>query len=173
MFTERLKEAINEQINAEFYSAYLYLAMSAYLEEQDLPGMAHWMRMQYEEERFHALKLFDFMIDRDARVVLKAIDAPPTDFGSIEDVFAEVLAHERNVTERIHNLYKLAVEDNDYPTQTMLQWFIDEQVEEEKTATEVLAKVRMVKDYPPGLLILDETLGQRPAPTPPAQEGDA
>ncbi len=173
MFSERLQAAINDQINAEFYSAYLYLAMSAYLEDRDLPGMAHWMRMQYEEEIFHALKFFDFMIDRGARVILKAIDAPPTEFGTVEDVFAEVLAHEQKVTALIHNLYKMAVEEGDYPTQSLLQWFIDEQVEEEKNANDVLARVRMVKDYPPGLLMIDEALAQRPAPTPPAQEAAA
>ncbi len=170
MFSQRLQDAINDQINAEYYSAYLYLAMAAYLEYKDLPGMAHWMRMQYEEEVFHALKFFDFMNDRGARVILKAIEAPPTDFGSVEDIFAQVLAHEQHVTALIHNLYKLAVEENDYPTQTLLQWFIDEQVEEEKSASDVLARVRMVKDYPPGILLIDQELAQRPAPTPPATE---
>ncbi|HID33386.1 MAG TPA: ferritin [Anaerolineae bacterium] len=170
MFSERLQAAINDQINAEYYSAYLYLSMAAYLEYKDLPGMAHWMRMQYEEEVFHALKFFDFMNDRGARVILRAIDAPPSDFGSVEEVFAEVLAHEQKVTALIHNLYKLAVEENDYPTQSLLQWFIDEQVEEEKAASDVLARVRMVKDYPPGILMIDDALGQRPAPTPPAAE---
>ncbi len=170
MFSKRLQAAINDQINAEYYSAYLYLSMAAYLEYKDLPGMAHWMRMQYEEEVFHALKFFDFMNDRGARVILKAIDAPPSDFGSVEEVFAEVLAHEQKVTSLIHNLYKLAVEENDYPTQSLLQWFIDEQVEEEKTASDILARVRMVKDYPPGILMIDDALGQRPAPTPPTAE---
>ncbi len=171
MFTERLQQAINDQINAEFYSAYLYLAMSAYLEDKDLPGMAHWMRMQYEEEIIHAMKFFDFMHDRQARVILKAIDAPPADFGTVEQVFEEVLAHEQKVTAMIHNLYALAVDEGDYPTQSLLQWFIDEQVEEEKSASDVLARVRMVKDYPPGILMLDQELGARPAPS--AEEGAA
>ena len=170
MFTERLQNAINDQINAEFYSAYLYLAMSAHFEEEDLPGMAHWMRMQYEEEVIHALKFFDFMNDRGARVVLKAIDAPPSEFGSVVDVLAEVLAHEQKVTSLIHNLYTLALEEGDYPTQSLLQWYIDEQVEEEKSASEVLARVKRVQDYPPGILMIDQELAQRPAPTPPAQE---
>jgi len=171
MFTQRLQNAINEQIAAEFYSAYLYLSMSAYLEQKDLPGMAHWMRMQYEEEVIHALKFFDYLNDRGARVVLQAIDAPPAEFGSVVDVFTEVLAHEQKVTSLIHNLYALALEEGDYPTQSLLQWYIDEQVEEEKSASEVLARVKMVQDYPPGILMIDQELANRPAPTPPAEEG--
>jgi ferritin len=146
--------------------------MSAYLESLDFPGMAHWMRMQYEEEVIHALKFFDFINDRDGRVFLKAIAEPPSEFGTVVEIFEEVLAHERKVTGLIHDLYALAVEENDYPTQSMLQWFIDEQVEEEKTASEMLAKVRLVQDYPPGLLMLDQEMSTRPAPTPPA-EGEA
>ena len=169
MFTERLQNAINDQINAEFYSAYLYLAMSAHFEAEDLPGMAHWMRMQYEEEVIHAMKFFDFMNDRGARVVLKAIDAPPAEFGSVVNVFAEVLAHEQKVTSLIHNLYTLAIEEGDYPTQSLLKWYIDEQVEEEKSASEVLARMKMVQDYPPGILMIDQELAGRAAPTPPAQ----
>jgi ferritin len=167
MFTQRLKEAINQQINAEYYSAYLYLSMSAYLESLDLPGMAHWMRMQYEEEVIHTLKFFDFINDRGARVYLTAIEAPPTDFGSVVEVFEEVLKHEQHVTHLIHNLYALAIEENDYPTQSLLKWYIDEQVEEEKTASDVLAKIRMMKDYPPGLLMIDQELATRPQPLAP------
>lgn len=163
MFTKRLQNAINDQINAEFYSAYLYLSMSAYLESKDLPGFAHWMRIQYEEEAIHALKFFDFLNDRGARVILSAIDSPPAEFGDVEDVFANVLSHEQKVTSLIHNLYALALEEGDYPTQSLLQWFIDEQVEEEKNASDVLARIRMVKDYPPGILMLDQELGSRPA----------
>lgn len=162
MFTNRLQNAINDQINAEFYSAYLYLSMSAYFESKDLPGFAHWMRIQYEEEIIHALKFFDFLNDRGARVVLNAIDSPPSEFGEVEDVFANVLLHEQKVTSLIHNLYSLALDEGDYPTQSLLQWFIDEQVEEEKTASDVLAQIRMVKDYPPGILMLDRELGSRP-----------
>jgi len=171
MFSERLQNAINEQINAEYYSAYLYLSMCAYLEDQDLPGMAHWMRMQYEEEVIHALKLFDFMNDRGARVILKGIDTPPSEFGSVLEVFEEVLAHEKKVTGLIHDLYKLALDEGDYPTQSLLQWYIDEQVEEEKSASDVLARVRMVKDFPPGILMIDESLGVRGKPTEP-EEGE-
>ena len=171
MFTERLQNAINDQIAAEFYSAYLYLAMSAYLESKDLPGMAHWMRMQYEEEVIHALKFFAYLNDRGAPVILKAIDAPPAEFDSVVAVFEEVLAHEQKVTSLIHNLYTLAIEEGDYPTQSLLHWYIDEQVEEEKSASEVLARLKMVQDYPPGLLMMDQELAARPAPTPPAQEG--
>ncbi len=169
MFTERLQTAVNDQINAEYYSAYLYLAMSAHFENEDLPGMANWMRMQYEEEIIHALKFFDFMNDRGARVILKAIDAPPVEFGVPVEVFEEVLAHEKKVTGLIHDLYTLALEEGDYPTQSLLQWYIDEQVEEEKTAGDVLARVRMVKDFPPGILMLDQEFGARTAPAAPAE----
>ena len=161
MFTKRLQNAINDQINAEFYSAYLYLSMSAYLESKDLPGFAHWMRIQYEEEIIHAMKFLDFLNDRGARVVLDAIDKPPAEFGEVDEVFANVLLHEQKVTSLIHNLYALALDEGDYPTQSLLQWFIDEQVEEEKTASDVLARIRMVKDYPPGILMLDQELGSR------------
>jgi len=164
VFTERLQNAINDQINAEYYSAFLYLSMSAYLEEKDLPGMAHWMRMQYDEEVIHATKFFDFLVDRDARVILKAIDAPPTEFGSPTKVFEEVLAHEQKVTGLIHDLYTLALEEGDYPTQSLLHWYIDEQVEEEKNASAVLARVKMMQDFPPGLLMIDQELAARPAP---------
>lgn len=166
MFSERLQFAVNDQINAEYSSAYLYLSMSAHFESNDLPGMANWMRMQYEEEIIHALKFFDFMSDRGASVVLKAIAAPAVEFGTPLEIFEQVLSHEQKVTGLIHNLYTLALEESDYPTQSLLQWYIDEQVEEEKTAGDVLAQVRMVKDFPPGILMLDRELATRAAPAP-------
>jgi ferritin len=165
MFTQKLQDAINAQINAELYSAYLYLAMAADLEDKNLPGFSHWMRLQHDEEQIHAMKLFDFMLDRGGRVRLKAIDEPQSTWDSALAVFENALAHEQKVTGLIHALYKLAVEENDYPTQSLLQWFIDEQVEEEKNAGDAVAQLQMTGDFGPGLLMMDREMAQRmPAP---------
>ena len=165
MFTQKLQDAINEQINAELYSAYLYLAMAADLEDKNLPGFAHWMRLQHDEEQVHALKLFDFMLDRGGRVKLKAIGEPPSTWASVLEIFENAFAHEQKVTGLIHALYTLALEENDYPTQSLLQWFIDEQVEEEKNASDAVAQLQMTGDFGPGLLMMDREMAQRmPAP---------
>ncbi len=161
MINQKLQDAINEQINAELYSAYIYLSMAAYLEEQDLPGFAHWMRMQHDEEHLHAMKLFDFVLDRDGRVTLTAIGAPQSEWGSALEVFEDALAHEKKVTGLIHALYQLAVDENDYPTQSMLKWFIDEQVEEEKSASDAVAQLKMIGDFGPGLLMMDREMAAR------------
>ncbi len=161
MFSNRLQDAINAQINAEFQSAYLYLAIAAHFEEQNLAGFAHWMRVQYEEETFHALKLFDYMVERGGHIVLHPLAAPLAAFGSPLQVFEHVLAHEQKVTGLIHDLYKLALDEGDYPTQVMLHWYIEEQVEEEKNATEIVAKLRLNGDFGPGLLMLDREMAAR------------
>lgn len=163
MFSQKVQNAINDQINAELYSAYVYLSMSAYFEAQNLSGFAHWMRLQYQEETQHALKLFDFMNDRGGNIVLKAVETPPAGFGSPLDIFEKALAHEQKVTGLIHNLYKLAVDEGDYPTQVLLQWYIDEQVEEEKNATAAVANLRLAADSGTGLLLLDREMGERGA----------
>ena len=161
MFSAKLQDAINAQINAELYSAYIYLAMSADFEAANLQGFAKWMRLQYEEETAHALKFFDFMHDRDGTVVLKAVDAPPPAPATPLAVFEKALAHEQKVTAMIHSLYKLALDEADYPSQTFLQWFINEQVEEEKNATDAVANLRMIGDFAPALLMMDEEMGER------------
>lgn len=163
MFSQQVQNAINDQINAELYSAYVYLSMSAYFEAQNLSGFAHWMRLQYQEETQHALKLFDYMNDRGGAIALKAVDAPPAGSGSALDIFEKTLAHEQKVTGLIHSLYKLAVDEGDYPTQVLLQWYIDEQVEEEKNATAAVANLRLAGDSGPGLLLLDREMGGRGA----------
>ena len=163
MLSEKLQDAINEQIKNELYSAYLYLSMAAYSEAVSLPGFANWMRAQAREETSHALKLFDFVNERGGRVVLYAIDQPPAEFESPLDVFEKTLKHERHVTSLIHDLYGLAVEENDYPTQVMLHWFIEEQVEEESTASQILETLRMIGDNDNALLMLDRELGARAA----------
>jgi ferritin len=161
MLSKKVQDAINEQIKDELYSGYLYLAMSAYFEAQNLPGFAHWMRMQAEEEQEHALKFFDFLNDRGGRVVLQAIDQPPAEFESPLAVFERTLEHEQKVTGLINQLYELALGENDYPTQVMLQWFIDEQVEEEKNATEIVETLRLAGDKGQALIMMDRALASR------------
>jgi ferritin len=161
MLGKKVQDAINEQIKNELYSGYLYLAMSAYFEAKNLPGFAHWMRMQAEEEQEHALKFFDFVNDRGARVVLQAIDQPPVEWESPLAVFEQTLEHEQKVTGLINQLYELGLEENDYPTQVMLQWFIDEQVEEEKNATGIVETLRLAGDKGQALIMMDRALGRR------------
>ncbi len=157
-------DAINDQIQAEFESSYVYLAMSAKMEQMNLPGFAQWLRVQWQEEVVHAMKLYDFMIQRDAEIELKKIDKPTVDFGSALEAFESVLEHERYITDRIHKLYALAVKENDYPLQTLLQWFIDEQVEEEENARAAIDSLKLVGESGPGLFMLDREMGSRTAP---------
>ena len=170
MLSKKMQDAINEQIRAEFYSAYLYLSMAAYCESVDLPGFAHWMRMQWEEEVVHTLKFFDYVNDRGGRVVLEAIDQPTVEFESPIDVFEQTLKHEQSVTARINDLYAVAIEERDYPSQVLLQWFIEEQVEEEKTASDILAMLKRIGDKGHPLVMLDQQLVSR---QPPAQDPTA
>ncbi|MFQ5846337.1 MAG: ferritin [Candidatus Methylomirabilales bacterium] len=163
MLSKALQDAINTQIKHEFYSAYLYLSMAAHFETVHLQGCARWMRVQSEEEASHAMKLFDFIQGRGARVVLQAVEQPPAQFKSAVDVFQQALEHERKVTGMIHHLYELAAKENDYATQVMLQWFITEQVEEERTAGDIVEQLTMIGDQPAALLMLDKQLGARGA----------
>ncbi|NUO84086.1 ferritin [candidate division KSB1 bacterium] len=161
MLTQPVQEAINHQIKSELHSAYLYLAMSAYCESLNLRGFAHWMRMQSQEELSHALKLFDYVNDRGGRVILQAIDAPPVDFKSPLEMAQETLAHERKVTAMINALYEVALQEHDYATQVHLQWFLTEQVEEEKNASEIVERLRLIGGQSAGLLMFDRELGAR------------
>jgi ferritin len=161
MLSKTLEGAINDQIRDELYSAYLYLSMSAYFEANNRPGSARWMRLQSEEEVSHAMKLFDYMNDRGSRVVLQGIEQPPAEFASTLDIFEKALAHEQKVTGLINSIYELAVKENDYPTQIELQWFITEQVEEEKSAGDIVDQLKMVGDHGPSLIMLDRDLGAR------------
>lgn len=163
MLSQAMEKAINEQIRDELYSAYLYLSMAAYFENASLPGFGHWMRLQSQEEVEHAMKFYDFVNERGGRVMLHAIDQPPVDFDSPLDIFEMTLEHERKVTAKIHGLYELALEESDYPVQVMLHWFIEEQVEEEDSAGEILETLRMIGDRTQGLLMLDRELGRREA----------
>jgi ferritin len=161
MISQTLTDALNDQLKQELYSSYLYLSMSAYCDERNLTGFAHWMRLQADEERDHAMKFFDFIQDRDRRAVLQAIPQPPRDFGSPIDLFEQVLAHEQEVTSLIDQLYRKAVAEQDHATQVFLQWFISEQVEEEKTASQILETLRMAGDNKVAILMLDRELGAR------------
>jgi len=156
-----MQDALNEQIKNELYSGYLYLAMSAYAESINLPGFAHWMREQAEEEQEHAMKFFKFVAERGGRVVLHAIDQPPVEFASPLALFEETLAHEQLVTSMIHKLFGMAMKEKDYATQAFLKWYIDEQVEEEANATEILEQLKMVGDSKMGLLMVDRQLAVR------------
>jgi ferritin len=161
MFSKPVLDAMNDQINKELFSSYLYLSMAAYFEDKNLPGFGHWLRRQADEERGHGMKFYDFILERGGRVTLKAIDAPKTDWKSSVEVFEEVAAHEAKVTASIHALYELALKEKDYPAQVMLQWFITEQVEEEKNAAEILANLRLIEERGTAVLMLDHRLGKR------------
>lgn len=163
MFSKVVHDALNDQITHEFASAHLYLSMSAYFETQNLPGFARWMRVQYQEEVSHALKLFDFINDRGGRIALHAIEQPQVEFQSPLVVFEQALENERQVSASINRIYEMALKENDYPTQVMLQWFIMEQVEEEKSATEIVELLKMTGSQGTALIMLDRQLGAREA----------
>lgn len=161
---KRLEKVMNEQLTKELYSAYLYLSMAAYFESESLSGFSHWMKMQVQEEILHAMKLFDFLNERGAGVVLEAIDKPLAKFSSIKDIFEKTLKHEKKVTASINDLYSLAQKVNDQSACVFLQWFITEQVEEEKNPADILGKLKYVSDQPAGILILDKELATRLQP---------
>ena len=161
MISESLQDAMNEQMKNEFYSAYLYLSMSAYCEDQDLEGFSNWFREQAREEQFHAMKFFHFINEKGGRVELRSIEKPQKEFESIEDVFEVSLNHEKKVTSMINNLMDMAKEEGDHSSINFLNWFVDEQVEEEDQFESVLAKIRRIGESGQGLLMLDKELGQR------------
>jgi ferritin len=161
MLNAKIQEALNEQFKEEMFSAYVYLSMSAYFEANDMPGFANWMRFQSQEEVKHAMKFFDFINERGGKVELQAIAQPPIEFGSPEAVFAKALEHEQHISGCIHRIYQLALDEKDYPTQVMLHWFIEEQVEEEQSVGQILEMVRKAENRPWALLILDNQVGKR------------
>jgi ferritin len=169
MLNKKLEKQINYQINRELYSEYLYLAMSAYLEDKGLPGMAHFMRTQAEEEHFHAMKFFDYLNERGSRVVLDAIEQPPVSWDSPQAVFEESLKHEQLVTDLINKLMDTAIEANDHATKSFLNWYVDEQVEEEVSFRGILDKLELTGGKGHGMLMLDKEMGTRTF-TPPAEE---
>lgn len=158
---QRVQDAINEQIKHELYSAYLYLSMSAYCESENLPGCANWLRIQWKEETEHAAKFMEYLNDRGGRVALKTIEEPPSSFGTMAELFRCVLEHEQKVTARIHDLYELAGREKDHATEAMLQWFLKEQVEEEKSATQIVETLKLVADNRGALLYFDRQMAAR------------
>jgi ferritin len=158
---ERVRAAMNDQINHEFDSAYRYLAMSAWCERRDLPGCARWLRRQAEEEVVHAMKFFDYIQARDGAVLLQTLPQPPADFPDVNAVFAGALAHERHITALIHSLFALATSEGDFASQQFLQWFLAEQVEEEESASAVVARLALAGEHNVGLLLIDQELGKR------------
>ena len=161
MLSKRMQEELNKQINAEFWSAYLYLSMSAWFEDKNLAGFANWMKVQYQEETTHAMKIFDYVNERGGRVLLQPIAAVDTKWEDETDVFETTLKHEQKVTSLINNLVNIAIEEKDHATNNMLQWFVEEQVEEESNADEILQQLKMLKGNPHGILMLDRELKQR------------
>jgi ferritin len=153
--------AINEQINSEFEASYTYLAMAGFCDRQKFLGASKWLRLQSEEERLHGLKLFDFVLARDGVVDLKAIDRPSVAFDSLSAVFEKALEHEQRVTVQINSLYELCFTEKAFAEMAELQWFLTEQVEEEKVAREIVAKFRLVKNDPAAILDMDRELGER------------
>ena len=158
---KKVYKVFNEQVQAELYSAYMYLAMSLYLEDKNFKGMASWLKVQYEEERAHAFRLAKFMQERGVKPELLQIDAPPAEYGTPLEVFTKALEHEQYVTSRIHSMYEVAVKEKDYAAMTHLHWFIDEQVEEEDQTKEIVDKLTMVGDNMNGLFVIDSQLGAR------------
>lgn len=161
MISTKLQEAINSQINKELFSEYLYLSMAAYCESENLDGIANFFHVQTKEEHFHAMKFFAYLNERGGRVKLMPIEGPQTDFKSIEDIFEQTLRHEQLVTQSINEIMDLAIKENDHATKSFLQWFIDEQVEEEATAEKLLHKVKLISGHPHGLFMLDKELAAR------------
>lgn len=161
--TSEIQEALNQQINLEFAAGYTYLAMASYFEDRSLNGFGHWMRLQYQEENGHAMKFYNFVQDRGGRVVLDTISKPIQDFASPLDAFEKSLEHEQKVTACINGIYALALEKKDYATVAFLKWFVDEQVEEEKNATDMIDRLKLAGDNPNALLILDSQAGARTA----------
>ena len=161
MLSPKMLDALNQQINRELASEYLYLSMAAYCETLALPGIAHWLKRQAAEEHGHAMKLFDQICDRGGRVALGTLAQPPSEFGTPRQVFERVLEHERSVTASIHGLYELALAEKDYASQVCLTWFVSEQIEEEKTATQILDQLRAFPEGSSALLYLDRHLGKR------------
>ena len=161
MFNQKVQDAINDQIQREMESAYIYLSMAAYFDSVSLPGMAQWMKMQFQEEQFHAFKFYEYVGDRGGRVALQPIGQPPVEFESPLDAFEKALAHEQKITGHINDLYALAIEERDFASQMFLTWYIEEQVEEEKNANDIIDVLERIADNGHALIMLDKELGQR------------
>jgi ferritin len=160
MLKKTVLKALNDQINAELYSAYLYLGMSAWCEDRNLPGFAGWMRKQFEEEQKHALKIFDYVLEQNEAVQLAAIAQPPAAYKTLQEIWEKTFAHEQHVTSLIHKVYALAEKEHDYATKGLMQWYVSEQVEEEQQASSILEQVKMVGTNSSAVFFLDRHVGK-------------
>ena len=163
MLKEKVQKSLNQQLNAELYSSYEYLAMSAYFESENLSGFATWMRAQSQEEYGHAMKFYNYLLEAQGEINLTQINAPKVGWKSAEEVFRDTFEHEQKVTKSIYDLVDLAIAEKDHATNIFLHWFVTEQVEEESTALKILDKIKLVGDNKSGLLLLDHELGGRAA----------
>ncbi len=161
MLNDKVAQIINDQINAEIFSAYLYFSMSAQFEDMNLPGFANWMKVQAQEEMTHALKFYRFLVERGARARMLAVEAPKPAWASALEMFEDAYKHEQYVTSRINDIMTAAIEVRDYATQSMLNWFVDEQVEEEANADGIARKLKLIDNNPQGLYMLDRELATR------------
>ena len=161
MLSKKIEEALNAQINAEMWSAYLYMSMASYCHFNGQSGIGKWFEVQFKEEQDHAMIFFNYIISRNGKVHLKPIDGVPNDWKSILDVFESTLEHEQKISQLINNLFALTTQENDFATQSMLKWFIDEQVEEEDNAQTIIDNLKMIKDNGYGLYMIDKELGAR------------
>jgi len=164
MLTKKIQKGLSAQLNHEFYSAYLYLAMSAYCTHKDFNGAANWLKMQYEEEHMHATKIYNYLVEQGVHVSLKEIAKPPKNFGTLLNVFELSLEHEQIMTGRLNDLSDLALKEKDHATYNLLQWFVNEQVEEEASVSEIISKIKLVKKDGFGLLMIDNELNKRATP---------
>jgi ferritin len=162
MISQKIGDALNDQIRKEVYSSYLYLSMAAQFASMNLNGFAHWMKIQTGEETKHAMKIYDHLNERNGRVILQQIDAPPSSWKSAKEMFQDAYQHEQKVTESINKIVELARAEKDYATDALLQWFVNEQVEEEASTNEILQKLQLMGDSPVALLVLDSELSKRP-----------
>jgi len=169
--SSKMADAINKQINAEMYSAYMYLSMAAWFEKENLPGFAGWMKVQTQEEMAHAMKFYEYLLERQGVVKLAAIDGPPTDWKNPLNIFQDALKHEQKVTALINGLTDLAIAEKDHASQIFLQWFVTEQVEEEASADAIVQKLKLMAGAPGGIFMLDKELAGRTF-NPPAAAGD-
>lgn len=172
MISKKMEQALNEQINAELYSAYLYLSMAAYFESVNLPGFTNWMRTQTQEESMHAMRIYDFVNERGGRVILKGIEQPPAEWKTPLAVFEATCKHEQKVTGLINELVNSAIAEKDHATNVFLQWFVNEQVEEEKSAGDIVGKLKLIEGSPQALYMVDKEMAQRVFVPPQPAEGN-
>jgi ferritin len=161
VLSDKLQQALNEQINAEYHSGYLYLAMCAYFESLNLDGCSNWMRIQAQEELLHGMRIFDYLTERGAHVVLQPVEGPPARWDSPQAAFKAALGHEQMMTRRINDLADLAQTEKDHATNNLMQWFVNEQVEEEANVEDILRKLELVGEKGPGLFMIDRELKSR------------